>query len=166
MDGLQYLPGYVPHVMVKKIHKCGDKSNDVKEILQILNAARSRDPPSNRLVKCLSIGGLWEVKSEQVQICIEVDEEFRRETSISKTNINILFIIGKSLKNIAFVSSCNIALDNTPHSLDNEKCPCLLEKLIALYLRVRSLSLAKDKTNEINNKKSRGLHNELKKSTN
>eukprot|EP00794_Sanderia_malayensis_P002904 gene2904-3356_t len=151
MDGLQYLAGYVLHAMSRKMHKQKSKE-DVSEILLILNSARTQQPPSHKLIKSLTRGGLWEVKPEWVQIFKQVEEEFRKETDICKTNIILAHIVTNLLGNVAIVSMYNTVLENVTHYLSKEKCFCLLEKMIALYLRVRSLSYAKDKTYELNKK--------------
>ncbi len=77
---------------------------------------------------------------------------FRKETDICKTNINLPHVVTNLLGNVAIVSMFNTVLENVTHNLSKEKCFCLLEKLIALYLRVRSFSYAKDKTYKLNKK--------------
>eukprot|EP00794_Sanderia_malayensis_P001919 gene1919-2176_t len=108
------------------------------------------------------IHGLWEVKPEWVHIFKQVEEEFRKETDICNTNINLAHIVTNLLGNVAIVSMYNTVLENVTHNLSKEKCFCLLEKMIALYLRVRSFSYSKDKTYELNKKRSKGLHSGLK----
>ncbi len=127
-----------------------------------MNSERTQQPPSHKLIKSLTRGGLWEVKPEWVQIFKQVEEEFRKETDICKTNINLPRVVTNLLGNVAIVSMFNTVLENVTHNLSKEKCFCLLEKLIALYLRVRSFSYAKDKQTNLTKKMSKGLRSGLK----
>ncbi len=166
LDGLQYLAGYVMHAVSRKVHaKKSGQPEEKQALLTILNSARSENPPSQRLVKCQTRGGLWEVKPEWVALFKLAEEAFRKETSCSHiSRIDCDKILDLLLNNIDVISIYNNALANVPCITAKETRSCLLEKILNLYLRVRAFSAAKDKNLELNSKKEKGLRNALKKS--
>eukprot|EP00795_Rhopilema_esculentum_P012640 gene12640-3348_t len=82
MDALQYLSGYVMHVLVRKVYKFSEKKcKQSQVILSLLYAAKSDNVSAQRLVASQTRGGLLSVTPECVQVFRLVEEEFRKITS-------------------------------------------------------------------------------------
>jgi len=95
--------------------------------------------------------------------------KFRQEISISNLRkINTISITQKLITDVDIVSLFNNILEEANTEIDNEVSKNLLEKMIALYLRVRAFSTARDITTKgkLQSKtvKAKGLRNTIKKS--
>ena len=168
IDALQYLSGYVVHKCLKKV-KNNPTYNSVENqaIILVLDGMvdKTRD---QRLVDSLNRGGLTPISEDCEQIFYKAEELFRQETSVfNLRNINIPEITSNLMCQSDMVSLINSIVNISGSDIDSELKDNLFEKMIQLYLRVRSFSLAKDLTSgkkKSCSNKAKGLRKEIKRS--
>ena len=148
IDALQYLSGYVIHALVRKIYKSSDyRSTQSQNLLTLLYAAKSDNVSAQRLVASQTRGGLWSVTHECLQIFKPVEEEFCKITRGGHvTKIDGKKISESLVQRVDMVSTFETMVHGYTSSISKETRVCLFEKMIQLYLRVRTFSYAKDKT--------------------
>ena len=92
-----------------------------------------------------------------------MEEEFRKITRGSHvTKIDGKKISESLVQRIDMVSTFETMVHGYTSSITNETRLCLLEKMIQLYLRVRTFSYARDKT-RLQAAKKKALHKDTKK---
>ena len=166
IDALQYLSGYVVHKFLKKA-KNNPTYNSVENqaIILVLDAMvdKTRD---QRLVDSLDRGGLTPISEDCEQIFYKAEELFRQEISVfNLRNNNIPEITSNLMCQSDMVSLINSIVNISGSDIDSELKDNLFEKMIQLYLRVRSFSLAKDITcSKKKSSSSKGLRKEIKRS--
>lgn len=145
-DALQYLAGYVVHKFLKKFKYKKSKSEENQSIILALEGMVD-DSRSQKLVESLSRGGLTSVSEECEQIFYKTEELFRAKTSVVNLhNIDIEEIASNLMTQPDIISLTNSIVINSGSDIDTEIKNNLFEKMIKLYLRVRSFSLARDIT--------------------
>ena len=134
--------------------------------LKILENMVSSEDNDQELISIQNRGGLTYVTATTQTIFLKAEETFRYQTS-TVTNVKKIDtrqLIKDLMKNVDVVSAYNNVVDTFGDD-DVIKYP-LLEKMLALYLRVRSFSLAKDITTKyriLNKKgKNKALRTDLK----
>lgn len=165
MDGLQYLSGYVVKNLLKKTKNSANYSSPESQgVIAILENAIEADDSQQRLIHLQNRGGLTAVTGDCLKIFCRTEERFRVETEVdSLRKIDISKISSDLMADVDIISFFNAVVDNI--ELIDEIKQNLLHKMLKLYLRVRSSSLAKDitgrKTGELSKK---SLRKDLKKS--
>ena len=172
LGALQYLAGYIVKKFITKMRNAKDCfTNDSQAVISLLESFVEDEIETQRLIASQSRGGLTAVKNELQQIFLITEERFRKETDsttlVSKINI---FTISDKLMKVNEVRSIYSALiEISGVKMENEIADNLLEKMLTLYLRVRSFTNAKDITSKhkIKSKKSRSkaLRKDIKRST-
>ena len=165
IDGLQYLSGYVVKNLLKKTKNSANYSSPESQgVIAILENAIEADDAEQRLIHLQNRGGLTAVTGDCLKIFCRTEERFRVATEIdSLRKIDISKISADLMADVDIISFFNAVVDNI--ELIDEIKQNLLHKMLKLYLRVRSSSLAKDitgrKTGELSKK---SLRKDLKKS--
>ena len=125
-------------------------TNDSQAVISLLESFVEDEIETQRRIASQSRGGLTAVKNELQQIFLITEERFRKETDsttlVSKINI---FTISDKLMKVNEVRSIYSALiEISGVKMENEIADNLLEKMLTLYLRVRSFTYAKDITSK------------------
>lgn len=169
--GLQYLAGYVVKKLLSKARNSSKfKSNEIQFVICVLESMKTNDYIDQKLIHCQSRGGLTAINNTSQRIFKNVEMKFRQEISISYLRkINTISITQKLITDVDIVSLFNNVLEEANTEIDDEVSKNLLEKMIALYLRVRAFSTARDITTKgkLQSKtvKQKGLRNTIKKSS-
>ena len=165
IDGLQYLSGYVVKNLLKKTKNSANYSSPESQgVIAILENAIEADDAQQRLIHLQNRGGLTAVTGDCLKIFCRTEERFRVETEVdSLRKIDIRKISSDLMADVDIISFFNAVVDNI--ELIDEIKQNLLHKMLKLYLRVRSSSLAKDITGRKTGKLStKSLRKDLKKS--
>ena len=167
VDALQYISGYVIHKFLKKAKNDPKyKSKTNQSIIIILEELidRSREL---RLVDSLNRGGLIPISKECELLFFKAEELFRLETSVlNLRKVDIPLMSAKLMIQPDIVSTINCVVNSSGCDISTEEKNNLFEKMIQLYLRVRSFALARDITSSCNKNtvkpKEKGLRKALR----
>eukprot|EP00794_Sanderia_malayensis_P002686 gene2686-3108_t len=173
IDGLQYLAGYVIHMLLKKARNGPNyKSEASQTVLCILNNFMEEDCVNQRLISATNRGGLTAVKTEIQQIFIIAEETFRGHASTTNhiSKINTGLIISQLMTETRIISLYNsLIVEDDLIKKNSEVKKNLLENKLKLYLRVRAFSFANDLTNRhkyaLKKNKEKALRKDIKKAT-
>ena len=164
MDGLNYLAGYVIKKLMKKMKKHKyEKQAEKQAVISLLDGAIENDC-TNDHINTQSGGGLITVTEHCLRFFYKAEEEFRCVTEVDHfRKIDVGSVSGK-LMNSDIVSLFSVVSDGI--DIQNVIKDNILEKMLELYLRVRSFSFAKDVTSNQKklHDKNKGLRKEIKKS--
>ena len=167
LGSLQYLGGYVKK-MLRKIRNCQDyKSHESQGMISALECMTVDNLEQQRLIKATSRGGLTTI-NQQTQIIFQiVEEQYRIETSRENLRkIDTRKITQAMMKNVDVNDAYSNILTQASVGMGKEARKNLLEKLISLYLRIRSFSTARDIIDkhrvEQKKPKSKGLRRSIK----
>ena len=144
--GLQYPGGYV----LPNLHKkCARKSSsESQQAMAILKAGKLEEGcDSQKLVSSLSRGGLWAITEPAQQIFSRTEHYFRQSTFISASSLKRLDIVGiaqKSVSDSDVISSYQTMVSYAELVPTKNVRKDVLHRVVNLYIRVRSFSLAKD----------------------
>ena len=164
MDGLNYLAGYVIQKLMKKFEKDDKKQSEKQAVICLLDSAIEKDC-TNDHINTLTQGGLITVTEHCLRIFYKAEEEFRCVTEVDHLRqIDVGSISSKLMDNPDIVSLFSVVSDGI--DIQNEIKDNILEKMLELYLRVRSFSFAKDITSKQKklHDKTKGLRKEIKRS--
>mgnify|MGYP002260120727 FL=1 len=143
MAGLQYIVGYV----LRKLHRKHAQSKSSKlpesqQAMSIVKAGREETvDASQKLVSCLSRGGLWGITKAAEKIFLQAEKYFRSSTCngpILKINIE------KIRSESCIIAAYNTLLANSELRIDKHVAKDVLQSILDLYIRVRSFSFAKN----------------------
>ena len=167
IDALQYLGGYVVHKLLKKTKNSPKYKSEENQAIILVLESMVDNTREQKLIDSLSRGGLTSISEDCEHIFYKTEELFRKETAVDNLrNIDIVKITSNLMSQSDIISLINSITDISGSNIDSEIRNNLFEKMIQLYLRVRSFSLARDIT--LNKKKScaatKGLRKEMKKS--
>jgi len=171
MDSLQYLGGYVVKKILKKTKNSKNyRSPESQGIIAALECMITSNVQEHRLIKTINRGGLTALNLYSQNLFKIIEEKYRIEVSMDNLRkIDTKKMAAELIKNIDIIYLYNMILDSTSIYLNQETQENLLEKLISLYLRVRSFSTARDiidkHRKEQKKSKSKGLRKTIKKST-
>ena len=156
LEAVQYLPGYV-------VRKCSKKSPEESETFKILNEMITSDYSSQELIAAQSRGGLTAVTPAAQSMFVKAEAKFRQETtSKSLKKIDTKQMVIDLMKDMdVIISTYNRILQDI--SVDDEIKYALLMKMLALYLRVRSFSLARSLTTKYRLANKKGKQKALRK---
>ena len=147
LDALQYVAGYVVYkFLVKARNSSAYNSVENQAIIMILEAMidTSRD---QKLIDCLSRGGLTPISSDCELLFYRTEETFRVKTTISNLRkIDVPNISSTLMCQPDKVSVMNAILETSGINIEPELRDNIFEQIIRLYLRVRSFALARDIT--------------------
>ena len=168
--GLQYLGGYVLYNLHRKLKNSSLLDSQVnRQSVAILQAAKLDNitVETHELVGCLNRGSLWAITSEVPRIFELVENHFRACTSKPNLKkIDLETIISRSLTDSELLSNYDLIL--TESESDKHVAADLLQKIITVYVKVRSFSFAKDiiqqfKLQGKTHSKAKSLRKEIKK---
>ena len=167
---MQYLGGYVIFNLNKKFQKPKSMlKRESQQCIMILQASKADDSEaSHELVDCLNRGKLWKINSNTQEIFLAVELEFKKHEHMimKKKTIDIEIIVSALMTNMTIIALYQNWIKTVEAEIDESIAFDLLEKLIRLYIRVRSFSATKDIVNKYRKKhaKTKALRTELKKS--
>lgn len=147
MAGLQYIGGYV---LSKLHHKLAQSKSGVspesQHSMSILKADREESiDASQKLVTCLSRGGLWGITKAAEKIFLQAEKYFRSSTCNGPVlKINIEKIRSESSSDSEVKAAYDTLLSNSELKVDKHVAKDVLQSILDLYIRVRSFSFAKD----------------------
>ena len=147
MAGLQYIGGYV---LSKLHHKLAQSKSGVsperQQSMSILKAGREESiDASQKLVTCLSRGGLWGITKAAEKVFLQAEKHFRSSTCNSPVlKINIEKIRSESSSVSEVKAAYDTLLSNSELKVDKHVAKDVLQSILDLYIRVRSFSFAKD----------------------
>jgi len=165
---VEYLAGYCFRTMFTRLHR-SKKRRDAKiqQLLAILKSAKLDDQHKQRLVNIKDRGGLWALKSPVIRIFEICEEEFYVSSQGFMKSLNGDDMVVKLCKNIIVRSNFKQLCQQCDVQIAGEYSKNLLEKLIQLYLRVRSHAAAKSIKEsaklESKQSKKKSLRTELKR---
>lgn len=147
MAGLQYIGGYVLNKLHHKLaqSKCS-RSPESQQSMSILKAGREESiDASQKLVYCLSRGGLWGITKAAEQIFLQAEKHFRSSTCNGPVlKINIEKIRSESSSDLEVKAAYGTLLLNSKLRIDKHVAKDVLQSILDLYFRVRSFSYGKD----------------------
>ena len=168
MGGLNYLAGYVIRKLLKKTRNSPKyKTVESQEIIVFLESAIEKNG-TNDLINTLDRGGLTTVTEDCLRIFYLAEEEFRKSTEIVRLRkIDIGKITENLMDNPDVISLFAAVADGI--NIQNVVKQNIQQKILQLYLRVRSFSLAKDVTTKQRKehkeaRKNKGLRKQIKNS--
>ena len=144
LEAVQYLSGYV-------VCKCSKKSPEESETFKILNEMITSDYSSQELIAAQSRGGLTAVTPAARSMLVKADAKFCQETTskcLKKIDMDVISTYNRILQDIL---------------VDDEIKYALLMKMLALYLRVHSFSLARTLTTKYRLANKKGKQKALQK---
>ena len=148
LHGLQYLAGYVVSNLMKKVkHGKNHSSVENQNILSILDASITKDISNQKLVRSVTRGGLRAVNNQCINIFLIVEKHFSVTNVTKKKNLRKIptdEIINYLLKNPDIISNYNSFSTQSQGTISKEISKNVLEKMLRLYIRVRSFSYVKD----------------------
>ena len=116
-----------------------------QNVLSILDASITNDISNQKLIRSVTRGGLSAVNNQCINIFLIVEKHFRNVTK--KINLRKILTdetINCVLKNPDVISNYNSFSTQTQGTISKETSQNVLEKMLRLYIRVRSFSYAKD----------------------
>ena len=166
VDALQYIAGYVVHIFLKKARNNPTYDSSQNQAIILVLEAMVDSMREQRLVDSLNRGGLTPISRDCELIFYRTEELFRIKTAIPNLRkIDIPTITANLMCQPGIISTINCIVDKSGTNIETELKNNIFEKMIQLYLRVRSFALARDLTSckkkSINPK---GLRKELKRS--
>ena len=125
---------------------------------------------SQKLVSCLSRGGLWGITKAAEKIFLQAEKYFRSSTCNGPIlKINIEKIRSESCSDLEIIAAYNTLLANSELRIDKHVAKDVLQSILDLYIRVHSFSFAKDiaqryeiQTKQLNEK---ALHKEISRAS-
>ncbi len=173
---IAYLSGYVFGKFYRRIRSSKQWNSAMsQQYLSLLTAGKETDESAhlneiNSLISAKNRGGLWIVSSDVYQMFVVVETYFRKESSNTSKKISCTDMATELLKNNYILCRFSKLCSLSEQKVDKETSLNLLEQLIALYIRVRIFSYAKDQMqrHKIKSKKTkaRSLRTEIKKKSN
>ena len=125
--------------------------------------------PEPRHVNVMNRGGLWKVNEDVIAIFSVAEVYFLSSTKKLQNQIVSKDMVSGPMENCAVPESFAKVRRSSPDNIKKEVAFNLLEDLLTLYIRVRSISFVKDKVQafKIRNSKtkSRSLRTGMKQST-
>ena len=139
---LQYLAGYCFHNLYAKLRKSKNCHSEVSQMwLSILIAAKSeKEQP---VVDAKNRGGLWKVHGRAIDIFKVCEREFVKYVSTILYKIDNYYLVEKLSADCLIKSAFGHICGMTEEYVDKEIAKNLLDKLLLLYIRLRSHSFAK-----------------------
>lgn len=169
VDALQYVAGYVIHKFLKKAKKSNAyNSKDNQAIILILEVMID-STRELRLVDSINRGGLKSISRDCELLFLKTEEYFRGITNVPNLRkIDIPCISSNLLCQPDIISIINCIVIDAGCTIETEVKNNFFEKMVQLYLRVRSFALARDITTSSKKKsaKAKALRKELKRSIN
>lgn len=159
IDALEYLGGYVLHNIEKKLIRKKDVSS-----LAILDCFESDCVTEQPLVNLLNRGGLTGINAQAKIIFTKAEKVFRNfVTTNGQKNIDCRSMVDNLLTDVEVMSCCNTATQLLDPK-DEEELLNVAEKMLHLYLRVRSFSHVRDLASQkMKEKKIQGKDKALRK---
>ena len=160
-EGLQYLSGYV----VRKLLKTSEQKK-IYEWATILRGMIANNDDGQPLIQSKNRGGLVALTENAQKLFekAEIMHKSKLQSSIENRHIDNKSMVALLMKDVNIISRYHSFVGD---NVDKEVKDMLLEKLMALYLRVRAFSSVKDIASKYmsENKKgkSKALRAELKK---
>lgn len=146
MAGLQYIGGYVLNKLHHKLaqSKCS-RSPESQQSMSLLKAGREESiDASQKLVSCLSRGGLWRITKAEKKI-LQAEKHFRSSPCNGQVlKINIEKIRSESSSDLEVKAAYGTLLLNSELRIDKHIAKDVLQSILDLYIRVCSFSFAKD----------------------
>lgn len=134
-DGLEYLTGYV----LRKFYQRARKQKKEQETICLKHFFGDDD--NQVFIKAINRGGLTAAKNELVYVFHIAEETFREETKCFQKKIDVDKIVEQTVSNPkvrSFFNSLFIEIIGEDIKVD------LLQRMVKLFLTVRSFSLARD----------------------
>lgn len=171
---VEYLAGYCFRTIFTRLHRSKKKDNpDVQQIISLLKSAKLSDSnlaEKQRLINVKDRGGLWALNKTAVRIFEVCEEEFFTFSQGFKRSIDVNEILSDLCKNVIVKGNFKDLCRNIDSKMDKEIQANVLEKLVQLYLRVRTHSIAKSIKEKFKvaskDSKKKSLRTELKRATN
>jgi len=158
--------------MFTRLHRSKKRRHvKIQQLLAILKSAKLDDQSElvhkQRLVNIKDRGGPWALKSPVIRIFVICEEEFYVSSQGFMKSLNGDDMVVKLCKNIIVRSNFKQLCQQCDVQIAGEYSKNLLEKLIQLYLRVRSHAAAKSIKEsaklESKQSKKKSLRTELKR---
>lgn len=160
MNGIQFVAGYVVSKLLRKA-ETSVKSQSVENqaVTSILNASRSLDTSNLTLMDALECNNLCAINLKCLNIFMIAEKNFRRQTRSHnmqyaiknryEIDINISMMVSTLTKDVELLSNFNSIVAVSSFIPCDEDKMRLLEKILHLYLRIRTFTLAKDLTKKL-----------------
>ncbi|XP_067042159.1 uncharacterized protein [Acropora muricata] len=174
ISGLQYLGGYVLQNLHNKHRSSKNwKSTESQQAMSLLTACKeesSKINESQKLIKSLTRGGLWNPTKKAQKIFTRAEHYFRNnKTGQCQRFININIMVENCCKDTEVVAFFNDIVSESSLEIDKRISKDMLHNIINLFLHVRSFSFAKDviQNHKIKQKqvKAKSLRKEIKRAS-
>lgn len=171
---VEYLAGYCFRTIFTRLHRSKKRDNpEVQQIISLLKSVKLLDSDlvqQQRLINIKDRGGLWVLNKTAVRIFEVCEEEFFILSQGFKRSINVDEMVAYLCKDVIVKGNFKDICRKLDSHIDKEIATNTLEKLIQLYLRVRTHANAKSikekfKIESKDNKK-KSLRTELKRAVN
>ena len=147
---ISYLRGYVFGTFYRKIC-CSTKNAGLysQQCFSFLMARKFFDKnvtlPEHKHVNIMDRGGLWNVNENVTSIFKIAERYFRTATQKHVIKIDSNSIVSNLMANATVLHHATVLKSKSEETIKKEVALNLLEDLLTLYIRVRSLSFANDK---------------------
>ena len=140
---LPYFSGFILHKLYSKFCYSMNRSTH-QQFISILQACKVEHDNTQTLISACDRGGLWRVHKKVEKVFLQAELIFRARTAAFTTTISCPDLVRETLKEPSVLSNYeDICLDSNL-KLDKEVSMDLLENIVALHIRVRTFSFAKD----------------------
>lgn len=171
---VEYLAGYCFRTIFTRLHRSKKRDNpEVQQIINLLKSAKLSDrnlAEKQRLINVKDRGGLWALNKTAVRIFEVCEEEFFTLTKGFKHSIDVNEMVPDLCKDAIIKGNFKDLCRKTDSEIDKEIQSNVLEKLVQLYLRVRTHAIAKSIKEKFKiaskDSKKKSLRTELKRATN
>ena len=170
---MQYLGGYVFYNLNRKIFNSKHHKSEIgQQHLSILQAGRASDNSGcpQKLVDSLNRGGLWKINETCQKILTIAELTFLAYTNAGVTkNIDSKKLVSELCVDQDILALYQTLLSSAALQVDKDIAKDVLEKILMLFIKVRSFSYAKDIVNKFKisqrKAKSKALRKEIQRET-
>ena len=166
LDRFQYLRGYIVKNFIKNLKNNTNYKTEKYQIMIAILEGIYTNNHDQKLINCLSRGGLTAVHSECLPIFLSAEELFWKKTMGNLHKIDVAEMVDQRTTKPDVISIFNNILEESGVKIFLPELKInLLTLILSLYLKVRGLSKADDITNkakELETQRSKGLRKTIK----
>lgn len=144
LAALQYLSGHVIHKTYLQLRKSKHwREEKFQQCITLLRSFKTEPTDDHRLVKAKDRGGLWFISQDGIKIFQEAEFHFIEITSTEISKLDYKSLVDHLMVNFTVKFHWKRLVENSEVVIDKDVGRDLLERILGLFLRIRSFSYAK-----------------------